>query len=155
MSNKKAPSVERAIHAPPPADLVGAIHRLWQIADATLDEASEANGIDITPRQRHVLVTIRDETKRANAPPSQTVLEDASGVDRSTLSDLVRRLMRKGLVTRHRSKEDLRAYRVKLTEAGAEVLRRSDRVARDAQRDMLALGHPVRDALDRVAAFRS
>ncbi|MFZ1102753.1 MAG: helix-turn-helix domain-containing protein, partial [Hyphomicrobiaceae bacterium] len=39
-----------------------------------------------------------------------------TGIDRSTLADIVRRLTRKGLLQRCRTNEDARAYAVRLTD---------------------------------------
>ena len=55
-----------------------------------------------------------------NPGTSQTKLVEATGVDRSTLADVVRRLLVRRLVARKRTKEDARAYAVTLTDAGAE-----------------------------------
>ena len=49
---------------------------------------------------------------------SQTDLVERTGVDRSTLADIVRRMLKKGLLQRRRTKDDARAYAVKLTEEG-------------------------------------
>jgi DNA-binding MarR family transcriptional regulator len=49
---------------------------------------------------------------------SQTHLSAVSGIDRSTMADVVRRLQKKGLVARKRTKEDARAYSVRLTVEG-------------------------------------
>ena len=49
---------------------------------------------------------------------SQTRLVELTGVDRSTLADVVRRLLATGHITRRRSKSDSRAYVVRLTEQG-------------------------------------
>ena len=72
---------------------------------------------DLTPRQLAVLMTVaKDEGA------SQTKLVETTGVDRSTLADIVRRLCRKGLLSRRRTREDARAYAVKLTDEGRRVL---------------------------------
>ena len=54
---------------------------------------------------------------------SQTGLVDRTGIDRSTLADIVRRMQRKGLLQRRRTREDARAYAVKLTDEGRRLLR--------------------------------
>jgi DNA-binding MarR family transcriptional regulator len=53
---------------------------------------------------------------------SQTDIVRATGIDRSTLAELVKRLITAGYVRRRRSKTDARAYIVRLTDAGREVL---------------------------------
>ena len=47
---------------------------------------------------------------------------DRTGIDRSTLADIIRRMLRKGLLQRKRTKEDARAYSVRLTEEGRQLL---------------------------------
>ncbi len=49
---------------------------------------------------------------------SQTILVSKTGIDRSTLADVVRRLLKRGLIARKRTKEDQRAYAVRLTPEG-------------------------------------
>ena len=51
---------------------------------------------------------------------------NATGIDRSTVSQVVQLLIRKGLVKRRRTRHDARAYAVSVTEAGREVLRASE-----------------------------
>ncbi len=80
---------------------------------------------DLTPRQLAVLVTVAQ-----NEGVSQTGLVDRTGIDRSTLADIVRRMQKKGLLQRHRTKEDARAYAVKLTDEGKRVLRSAEPLAR-------------------------
>jgi DNA-binding MarR family transcriptional regulator len=53
---------------------------------------------------------------------SQTGLVEQTGVDRSTLADVVRRLVKKGLLQRKRTKRDARMYAVRLTSKGQSIL---------------------------------
>jgi DNA-binding MarR family transcriptional regulator len=89
---------------------------------------------DLTPRQFAVLLSISQ-----NEGLSQTKLVEQTGVDRSTLADIVRRMLRKGLVQRRRTKEDARAYAVRLTEEGWRVLRASEPVVRRVDERILAV----------------
>jgi DNA-binding MarR family transcriptional regulator len=82
-------------------------------------------GGDLTPRQLAVLVTVAQ-----NEGLSQTGLVDCTGIDRSTMADLVRRMQRKGLLQRRRTKWDARAYAVKLTGEGRRVLRMAEPIAK-------------------------
>ncbi len=78
---------------------------------------------------------------------SQTRLVNAIGVDRTTLGDIVRRLVRKGLLQRKRAREDARAYAVKLTDRGRRVLRTALPAARRVdQRVIGALPDKQREA---------
>jgi DNA-binding MarR family transcriptional regulator len=58
---------------------------------------------------------------------SQTGIVARTGIDRSTLADLVRRLQRKGLLQRRRTKDDARAYAVKMGDASCALSSRSRR----------------------------
>ncbi len=91
--------------------LVSTIHRAYQIAASEVSEKVEG----ISHTQAMVLLAIAE-----NPGTSQTKLVEATGVDRSTLADVVRRLLVRRLVARKRTKEDARAYAVTLTDAGAE-----------------------------------
>jgi DNA-binding MarR family transcriptional regulator len=57
---------------------------------------------------------------------SQTELVEKTGIDRSTLADIVRRMLKKGYLQRRRTKEDARAYAVKLTDEGWNALKAAD-----------------------------
>jgi len=89
---------------------------------------------DLTPRQYAVLVAVSQ-----NEGVSQTHLVDKTGVDRSTLADIVRRMLKKGLLQRRRTKEDARAYSVKLTEEGWKVLKAADPLAKKVDEKILGV----------------
>lgn len=91
------------------------LHRAGQCAGDLFTE--EVVGSALTPRQFAVLLTISHEEGL-----SQTDLVDRTGIDRSTLADIVRRILKKGLIRRRRTKHDARVYAVKLTDEGAEAL---------------------------------
>jgi DNA-binding MarR family transcriptional regulator len=69
------------------------LHRAYQAVDYLFAEETKTNGL--TARQLAVLVTISQ-----NEGLSQTDIVECTGVDRSTLADVVRRLKRKGLLQR-------------------------------------------------------
>jgi DNA-binding MarR family transcriptional regulator len=71
----------------------------------------------VTPRQLAVLLTIA-----AHEGLSQTGLVERTGIDRSTTADIVRRLVKRGYVQRRRSRTDIRAYVLRLTGEGRELL---------------------------------
>lgn len=79
----------------------------------------------MTPRQYAVLLTVSQ-----NEGLSQTDLVVRTGVDRSTLADIVRRMLKKGLLNRRRTKQDARAYAVKLTDEGWRVLKTCEPMTR-------------------------
>ncbi len=99
------------------------LHRAGQCA-GNIFQAEMATG-DLTPRQYAVLVTVSQ-----NEGLSQTDLVDRTGIDRSTLADIVRRMLKKGLLLRRRTKEDARAYAVKLSEEGWRVLKSAEPMAK-------------------------
>lgn len=99
------------------------LHRAGQCA-AELFQTELGSG-DLTPRQFAVLVTVSQHEGL-----SQTHLVDRTGIDRSTLADIVRRMLKKGLLQRRRTKEDARAYAVKLTDDGWKMLRSADPLSR-------------------------
>jgi DNA-binding MarR family transcriptional regulator len=104
----------------PSADALGGsvthlLHRALQLA---LDFHAEAAGPGaITQRQYTVLAAAA-----AHDGLTQNDLVRATGIDRSTLADLVARMLVKGLLVRERSATDARANSVRLSEAGRLAL---------------------------------
>jgi DNA-binding MarR family transcriptional regulator len=91
------------------------LHRALQLA---LDYHSEAAGPGaITQRQYTVLAAAA-----AQDGLTQNDLVRATGIDRSTLADLVARMLAKGLLVRERSATDARANSVRLSDAGRTAL---------------------------------
>lgn len=107
------------------------LHRAGQCA-AEIFQTELGTG-DVTPRQFAVLVTVSQ-----NEGLSQTHLVERTGIDRSTLADVVRRMLKKGLLQRRRTREDARAYAVKLTEEGWRVLKSVDPLARKVDDKILS-----------------
>jgi DNA-binding MarR family transcriptional regulator len=91
------------------------LHRAQQAADETFATAFADTGL--TPRQLAVLVIV-SEREGTN----QVGLVDATGIDRSTTADLVRRLMRKGYLARRRARHDARSNVLRLTDEGKVLL---------------------------------
>lgn len=107
------------------------IHRASQGADDLLQAEDEP--LDLTPRQYAVL-----EMLSRNEGASQRVLVDATGIDRSTMADIIQRMLKKGFVKRRRSVDDARAYSVKLTEPGAQALKVTKPVMRRIDEKLLS-----------------
>lgn len=108
------------------------MHRALQLA---LDIYSEEVGAEgLTQRQFAVL-----EAVSAKAGLTQTDLVRATGIDRSTLADLVARMETKTLVERQRSTLDARAMAVRLTEAGSAALEAMRPRVQSADKRILAL----------------
>lgn len=96
--------------------LLQTAHRVAQIADEAFERAILGQS-NITARQAVVLAAIN-----GNPEGSQTSIVETTGIDRSTLSDIVRRLETAGLTTRTRSPQDARAYQLSLTRKGRREL---------------------------------
>lgn len=107
------------------------LHRAGQCASEVFQV--ELGSDDLTPRQYAILVTVAQ-----HEGVSQTQLVDLTGIDRSTLADVVRRMLKKGLLQRRRTRDDARAYAVKLTEEGSRVLKIHEPMARRVDERILA-----------------
>jgi DNA-binding MarR family transcriptional regulator len=120
----------------PHRSLIHLLHRAGQSAAEIF--YAEMTG-DLTPRQLAVLITVAQ-----NEGLSQTGIVDRTGIDRSTLADIVRRLKRKRLLERRRTREDARTYAVKLTAEGRRVLALAEPSAKRVDQrvlDALPSGH--------------
>ena len=122
-SNKKLEIMKRDTTGRLDRSPIHLLHRAGQCAGDVF--AAEIGETDLTPRQYAVLHTVSQ-----NEGLSQTDLVQHTGVDRSTLADIVRRMLKKGLLQRRRTKEDARAYAVKLTEEGRRQLKLANPVSR-------------------------
>jgi DNA-binding MarR family transcriptional regulator len=107
------------------------LHRAGQYADTLFQ--TEMSALDVTPRQYAVL---RALAKDPGA--SQTDLVAATGIDRSTIADLTRRIERKGLVRRRRTRVDARTYTIMLTNEGQKLLDAASPAASRASSRLLA-----------------
>ncbi|MFQ5563132.1 MAG: MarR family winged helix-turn-helix transcriptional regulator [Parvularculaceae bacterium] len=94
--------------------------------------AKEVGASGPTPRQFEVLHTVSK-----NEGLSQTDLVRATGIDRSTLADMIARMIKKGLLSRKRTKADARANAVSITSAGKRML--SSAMPRVAKAERAAL----------------
>ena len=131
MSNKKLEIMKRESTGRLDRSPIHLLHRAGQCAGDIF--AAEIGETDLTPRQYAVLHTVS-----LNEGLSQTDLVEQTGVDRSTLADIVRRMLKKGLLQRRRTKEDARAYAVKLTEEGWRVLKAAEPVIKRVDDRILA-----------------
>ncbi|MGE0628649.1 MAG: MarR family winged helix-turn-helix transcriptional regulator [Hyphomicrobiaceae bacterium] len=107
------------------------LHRASQRADELF--ISNTGRADLRPRQYAVLRVLAK-----NQDISQTDIVEATGIDRSTLADIVRRLVSKGLVRRNRTKSDARMYEVRLTPSGNNALSTAERAAKAAELKMFS-----------------
>ncbi len=126
------------------------LHRAGQCAAEIF--ASEARTGGLTPRQLAVMMVIGDDEGL-----NQSRLVERTGIDRSTMADLVARLARRGIVQRRRTKEDARAYSIRLSSLGARMLREAQPGAAAADQRLLGILPPSKrqdflDALNLIVA---
>lgn len=94
-------------------------HLLRRAQQYAVDVYAREVGADgLTPRQFAVLVTVEQ-----NEGLSQTDLVRLTGIDRSTLADMISRLIKRGLLTRKRTESDQRANAVRITASGLRALK--------------------------------
>jgi DNA-binding MarR family transcriptional regulator len=117
---KDHPRMRTATVHPP---LVHLLHRASQIAEAHYGKG----GLKISARQARVLEVIA-----AHPGSSQTDICERTGIDRSTLADIVRRLAQAGLVSRKHAEKDARAYQVKILPKGETELAKAAKVIEKA-----------------------
>src|SRR5437879_2999620 len=93
-------------------------HLLHRALQRALDIYAEEFGEDgITQRQFAVLAAAQERDGATQAD-----LVRITGIDRSTLADMARRMIEKGLLERQRSTLDARANAVRLTDTGRGAL---------------------------------
>jgi DNA-binding MarR family transcriptional regulator len=111
------------------------LHRVLQLA---LDFHADASGpAGLTQRQYTVLAAAG-----AADGVSQSDLVRATGIDRSTLADLVARMISKGLLDRQRSATDARANTVRLSDVGRAALNDGGKPAAQSDERLLELLPP-------------
>ena len=96
-------------------DVFQLLHRAEQRAKALF--ARETARSDLTLRQAVILQAIRD-----GGTVIQSDIVQVTGIDRSTVTELLGRLDRRELITRVRHRQDARAYLVTLTAQGERLL---------------------------------
>lgn len=120
------------------------LHRALQMA---LDIYTEETGAGSVTQRQYAVLTAAG----ARQGCTQSDLVRATGVDRSTLAELVARLIGKGLLARERSNLDARANTVTLTEAGREALdAAAPRVATADERILALMPAGKRDAFLKI-----
>jgi DNA-binding MarR family transcriptional regulator len=115
MAKTKGKAARPGAESPLDASPSHLLHRVLQLA-LDLYTAETGPGA-ITQRQYAVLTAVAH-----NEGLTQTDLVKSTGIDRSTLADMVARMITKGLLERERSSLDARANTVSLTEAGRAEL---------------------------------
>lgn len=122
------------------------LHRACQVADGIFHEEAGATGL--TTRQFAVLTAVAH-----NKDISQTGLVQVTGIDRSTVAEIVKRLLKRGLIKRRRTRLDARAYAVRLTEEGDALLKSAEPAAQRAETRLLSAlnGHAAPDLAEALA----
>ena len=95
--------------------VIDLLHRASQCAEDLFDR--HLGNIDLTARQYAILRVVANSNSL-----TQTAIVEATGIDRSTVAEMTRRLVEKGLVHRRRTRSDARAYAVRLTHAGRKMI---------------------------------
>jgi len=106
------------------------LYRAVQVADEFLGQSV---GDYVTSRQLSILHAVNTLDS-----PTQKQVAAATGIDRSTVSDMAARLVRRGWLSRQRVLTDTRSYAVKLTPAGKQVLKEVLPLAKKADSQLLA-----------------
>jgi DNA-binding MarR family transcriptional regulator len=88
---------------------------------------------DLTKQQFTVLAAVEQ-----NEGVSQTDLVAVTGIDRSTLAEMIRRMIEKGLLQRERTEADARANAVRLGPAGRKALRSARSANEKVERALLS-----------------
>jgi MarR family transcriptional regulator, temperature-dependent positive regulator of motility len=105
------------------------LHRAEQVASRVFEEGALGY---TTPRQLEVLIAV-SESEGCNL----TAVIERTGIDRSSTTELVRRLVRKGLLQKRRNRQDARAFVLKLTDEGRLLLAAADPMARNLDAALL------------------
>ncbi len=107
------------------------LHRAEQLASERFTQLVDGA---VSLRQFAVIAAVSE-----HSGASQSELVKATGIDRSTLADMMKALEKRGLVQRTQSSEDGRANAVHLTQSGAAVLAATTHHARAADAAILDL----------------
>jgi DNA-binding MarR family transcriptional regulator len=111
------------------------LHRGLQLAQDFHAEAAGPKGL--TQRQYTLL-----SAASLSEGQTQSQLVRATGIDRSTLAELVSRMLAKGLLERERSATDARANAVRLSASGVAALGEASGPAASADARLLSLLSP-------------
>jgi len=123
------PKVPTTALASPLQSALHLLHRAGQRADGLF--AGHVGNV-LTPRQFAILQAVAEASGL-----SQTDIMAATGIDRSSTADLVRRLVSNGWLQRRRTKRDARLYAVRLTSEGLRVLSQASPAAHATEESLL------------------
>jgi len=106
------------------------LHRAHQRAADVTAQALRAYGL--TPRQYEVLLALKNDSA-----VTQSDLVRRTGIDRSTLADMLNRMGKRGLTVSKRTDTDQRANLVTITDKGIRALEAVEPKVVDAEQRML------------------
>jgi DNA-binding MarR family transcriptional regulator len=109
------------------------LHRAQQVAADLFARNTGTSRDDLTPRQFAVLAALAERDGC-----SQSDLTAMTGIDRSTLADLLSRMAKRGLVARRKAPDDARANEVRLTSDGRAAWLQAAPAAIEADLQLLA-----------------
>jgi DNA-binding MarR family transcriptional regulator len=95
--------------------------------------SQEPGASDLTKQQYTVLSAVEQ-----NEGMSQTDLVNITGIDRSTLAEMIRRMIEKGLLDRERTESDQRANAVRIAPGGRKALRSARTASERVEKTLLA-----------------
>jgi DNA-binding MarR family transcriptional regulator len=95
--------------------------------------SQEPGASDLTKQQYTVLAAVEQ-----NEGMSQTDLVNITGIDRSTLAEMIRRMIEKGLLDRERTEADQRANAVRIASGGRKALRGARSASERVERALLS-----------------
>ncbi len=125
------------------------IHLMHRANQTVTDLFLKAIKSDLTPRQLAVLTVIAQQEGC-----SQTDIVEATGIDRSTVAEMIGRLVKKGSIERRRSRQDTRRYVLRLTQEGHRILRNTEPLAKRVDEKILrALGNRGSAFLDNLTTL--
>ncbi|MFE2431663.1 MarR family winged helix-turn-helix transcriptional regulator [Streptomyces sp. NPDC059373] len=135
-------------HAPSPADedlgLVDALAQLSFLVQNTLAEIAGHHDLSII--QTRLLGVLRDRE------PTMNQLGRHLGLDKSSITGLVDRAQRRGLVTRTVSAVDRRSFQVSITDVGRQLVEQvAARFAEQIERSVAPLPETDRKRLSQMA----
>jgi DNA-binding MarR family transcriptional regulator len=105
-----------------------ALHQACQRYDTAFGD--KLKGV-VTVPQLMILLAVMDHDGE-----SHTRLVEVTGIDRSTLSDVARRMIKKGWLKRKRTKADARAYAVEITADGRKIVSKAMPVVQALEADI-------------------
>ena len=95
-------------------------HRAWHAMKAQIEKELGRSVPGLTWPQALMLLGVAAKAGRGETP-SQADIVALTLIDRSTMAELVRRMVRKGFVARVRSRVDARRWQLRLTPAGVKA----------------------------------